>query len=387
MTPRERVAAALDHQEPDRVPIGLGGSAQHLTENRYLALRDHFGLSEDSPRKLVGFYSTPDYNPLLDALGTDIRYVHIRPMPSFVMNNMRGEFQEFTDEWGLHHRQAGGYYVLSGAPLADITIDQIEDYAWPDPFDPVRVAGLKEEIEHLYHQTDYALALHRPVYGNSWEMIKLLVGMENALIMTKLNPDLFVALMKKINQVLNGFYAAMLDIVGPYVQIVEIADDLGTNIGPMISPVLYRTVIKPLHIETNLLIKEKAPQAKIMLHCDGAIREFIPDIIEAGFEILNPIEGHLVGMDPVSLKRDFGEHLTFMGGVNVKDTLANGTPEEVRQEVRLRMAQMGVGGGYILGASHNIGNDIPLENILAYFDAGHTYGQYPLDLSPLEEIA
>jgi len=171
------------------------------------------------------------------------------------------------------------------------------------------------------------------------------------------------------------------------VQIVEIADDLGTNIGPMISPNLYRTVIKPLHVETNQLIREKAPLAKIMLHCDGAIREFIPDIIEAGFEILNPIEGHLVGMDPASLKQDFGDHLTFMGGVNVKDTLAKGTPEDVRQEVRLRMAQMGVSGGYILGTSHNIGNDISLENILAYFDAGHSYGSYPLDLSPLEETA
>jgi len=127
LTPRERVRATLNHQEPDRVPISLGGSANHLTEERFLLLRDHFGFQEISRRTLVGFYTTPDYNPLLDCLGTDMRFIHIRPPHNYIANNLRGEFRPFVDEWGLTHELVSGYYNLSGSPLAeDLTIEKIE---------------------------------------------------------------------------------------------------------------------------------------------------------------------------------------------------------------------------------------------------------------------
>ena len=123
MTPRERVAAALNHKEPDRVPITLGGSANHLTEQRYVLLRDHFGVQDVPRRTLVGFYTTPDYNPILDKLGTDFRFIHIRPPKNYIANSMIGEFKEFVDEWGITHRLVSGYYDLHGAPLGkDLTI-------------------------------------------------------------------------------------------------------------------------------------------------------------------------------------------------------------------------------------------------------------------------
>ena len=115
-----------------------------------------------------------------------------------------------------------------------------------------------------------------------------------------------------------------------------------------------------------------------MLHCDGAIRKFMPDLIDAGFDILNPIEGHLPGMDPVDLKKDFGSEMTFQGGVDVKNVLNHGTIEDVKKEVRLRIEQMAVGGGYVLAPAHNFSNDIPLENMLAFFEAGQELGIYPL---------
>jgi uroporphyrinogen decarboxylase len=379
MSPRQRVALALDHKEPDRVPISLGGSANHLTEERYALLRDHFGLQDISRRTLVGFYTTPDYNPILGALGTDFRFIHIRPPRSYICNSMLGEFTDFTDEWGLTHRLVGGYYDMGGAPLGgDLTIARIEQFPWPDPYDPVRLEGVKEEIEYLYHHTDYALVAHRPVYGNLWEMTRWLVGMENGLMMMMLEPKLFEALLVKLTEVLGGFYDAFLSVVGPYVQVVEMADDLGTNNGPLFNPEIYRKYMKPRHKETIDLIKRRAPGAKVMLHCDGAIRRFIPDLIEAGFEILNPIEGHLRGMDPVALKRDFGSEMVFQGGVDVKTVLNHGTVEDVRREVRLRIEQMGQGGGYVLAPAHNFGNDIPLENMLAFFQAGRDLGFYPL---------
>ena len=112
------------------------------------------------------------------------------------------------------------------------------------------------------------------------------------------------------------------------------------------------------------------------MHNDGAIRRFIPDLIDTGFEILNPIEGHLPGMNPVELNREFGKDLTFQGGVDVKSVLNNGSIDDVRREVRLRIEQMAPGGGYILAPAHNFGNDIPLENLLAFFSSERETGQY-----------
>jgi len=379
MTPRERVQAALNHKEPDRVPITLGGSANHLTEQRYQVLRDHFGFADVPRRTLVGFYTTPDYGPLLDRLGTDFRFVHIRPPQGYIPNPVGPGFQEFVDEWGLTHRLISGYYDLGGAPLAhDLTAAKIEAFPWPDPYDPARLAGLKEEVETLYYQTPYALAAHRPVYGNLWEMVRLMVGMENALLMTVADTSLFDHLVGKLAEILDGFYDAFLSVVGPYVQLVEMADDYGTNVGPMFNPAVYRRFLMPRYKRTIELIKKRAPGAKVMLHCDGAIRKFLPDLIETGFEVLNPIEAHLPGMDPAGLKRDFGKDLTFQGGVDVKRVLTQGTVGDIRREVRLRIEQMGRQGGYILAPAHNFGNDIPLENMLAYFEAGHTLGYYPL---------
>lgn len=379
LTPRERVRLALDHKEPDRVPITLGGSANHLTEQRYQLLRDHFGVQDIPRRTLVGFYTTPDYSPVLDRLGTDFRFIHIRPPKSYVSNSLVGEFKDFTDEWGLTHRLTAGYYDLAGTPLADdLSVEAIERFPWPDPYDPARLEGVKEEVEHLYFHTDYAIVAHRPVYGNIWEMARLMVGMENALIMTRLDTHLFDALLSKLTEVLDGFYDAFLSVVGPYVQVVEMAEDLGTNTGPMFNPEAYRKFIKPKHRKTIELIKRRAPNAKVMLHCDGAIRKFIPDLIDAGFDILNPIEAHLPGMDPVQLKQDFGNDLTFQGGVDVKEVLTKGSVDDIGRHVRQRIEQMGRGGGYVLAPAHNFGNDIPLENMLAFFDAGHELGFYPL---------
>lgn len=379
LSPRERVALTLNHQEPDRVPISLGGSANHLTERRFLLLKDHFGFTVPERRTLVGFYTTPDYNPLLERLGTDMRFLHIRPPAGYISNPLLDGFQPFVDEWGLHHELVSGYYNMEGAPLANLqSAAELDQFPWPDPTDPLRVAGLKEEVEHLYHNTQYALVAHRPVYGNAWEMCRLLLGVERSLMMVAVEKELFRAVFDKISEVLDGFYDAFLDVIGPYVQIVEMAEDVGTNAGPMFNPKIYRDIMLPFHKRSVERIKKKAPGAKVMLHCDGAIQRFLPYFIEAGFEILNPIEAHLPGMDPAKLKEDFGKDLVFMGGVDVKNVLTKGTRADIRQEIRTRIEQMGHGGGYILAPAHNFGDDIPLENMLYFFEDGKELGQYPL---------
>ncbi|NMC47411.1 MAG: hypothetical protein GYA52_11360 [Chloroflexi bacterium] len=380
LTPRKRVELTIHHQEPDRVPISLGGSANHLTENLYKSLKDHFGFKETDRRTLVGFYSTPDYNPLLDCLGTDMRFLHLRPVDSFVMNEIGPSFQPFIDEWGLKHELLSGYYNLGGAPLANLgSMADIEKYPWPDPYKKERIVGLREEAAQLYNFTEYSLVGHRPVYGNAWEMSRFLLGMEKTLLMTVKDKVLFEAFFDKMSDVLDGFYDAFLNEVGPFIQIVEMAEDLGTNNGPMFNPKFYKEVMWRYHRRTIEKIKNKAPHVKIMLHCDGAIRRFIPHLIDAGFDILNPIESDLIGMDPAGLKRDFGNDLVFMGGVDVKKVLTKGNRRDIQREIRRRVREMGQGGGYILAPSHNFGNDVPLENLLAFFEEGKRLGIYPID--------
>lgn len=379
LSSRKRVALAIHHQEPDRVPISLGGSANHLTENLYRLLKQHFKFEDNGRRTLVGFYSTPDYTPLLECLGTDMRFLHLRPVKSFIMNPVAQNFKPFVDEWGLRHELLSGFYNLGGEPLGYLeTIADIEKYAWPDPYLPERVEGLKAEADQLYHFTEYSLVGHRPVYGNAWEMARFLLGMEKALFMTAKDRALFEAFFDKLSDVLDGFYEVFLNEVGPYIQIVEMAEDLGTNNGPMINPKFYREVMWSYHRRTIERIKKKAPHVKVMLHCDGAIRRFIPDLIEAGFDILNPIESHLIGMEPAGLKKDFGMDLVFMGGVDLKNVLTKGTRSDIQKEIRTRIEEMGKGGGYILAPSHNFTNDVPLENLLTFFEEGKKLGVYPL---------
>lgn len=377
LTPRKRVELTINHQEPDRVPISLGGSANHLTEQLFHALKDHFGFDEIQRRTLVGFYTTPDYNPLLDRLGTDMRYLHLRPPQGYIQNAIGDDFVPFTDEWGLKHELLSGYYNLGGAPLGHVeSLQDIEQFQFPDAHMPERVAGLREEALQLFNHTDYSLVGHRPVYGNAWEMSRFLLGMEKALLMTAKDKVLFEALFDKLSDVLDGFYEVFLDAVGSYIQIIEMAEDLGTNNGPMFNPRFYKKHMWKYHRRTIERIKKKAPHVKVMLHCDGAIRRFIPDLIEAGFDILNPIESHLVGMEPAGLKTDFGKDLVFMGGVDVKKVLTKGSRQDIANEIRRRFEEMGAGGGYILAPSHNFGNDVPLENLLAFFELGKQVCRY-----------
>jgi uroporphyrinogen decarboxylase len=373
MNSRQRVIAALNHREPDRVPISLGGSAHKLSDSRYALLKEHLGITEEGTQRLTGAYMSRVNNYVLDALGTDVRHIHLRPSSGYRADVAPDG--SWTDEWGLTHRSVMGFYQLGGTPLADATVEDVEHYPWPDPHDPARLEGLEQETLALYHDTDYAIAAYRPTISGIFEMAHHLRGMEQLLMDTALNKDFVDALFTKLAEVIAGFYDAFLDVVGPYVQIVELADDLGTQQGPMISPQAYCELLQEKHAWVVQRIKEKAPQAQVMLHSCGSIKAYIPHFIDAGFEILNPLQPRAKDMDPAPLKAEFGDAIAFLGGVDVQETM-RGPVEGVRAEVRQRIEELGSGGGYILAPSHNFGDDIPLENILAFFEAAHRWGKY-----------
>ena len=195
------------------------------------------------------------------------------------------------------------------------------------------------------------------------------------------NPKLTTAIMDKMLEFYISFWGEMLPIVGPYVQVIKLGDDLGMQSGPLISPDLFRSMIKPRERELIAFIKKRT-DAKIFFHSCGSIYEFIPDLIEIGVDVLNPIQVSAKDMDTKRLKQEFGDRLAFWGAVDTQQVLPFGSPEDVVAEVKKRIGDLAPGGGYILSSVHNIQAKVPPENIETMFDAALRYGEYPIRSLP-----
>ena len=287
----------------------------------------------------------------------------------------------FVNEWGIRQRKVShhnGYYLeMVDNPLREATIDDVERFPWPDPYDPARIAGLEEEVKYWYDHTDYALVGGLPC-GGMFESCTWLRGMDKLLMDFMLDKEFSHALMSKILELHQGFFSVFLDIVGPYIEMIETADDVGIQSGLLISPKLYREMVKPYHQRLFETIKSKT-KAKIFLHSCGSIVDIADELIDAGVEVLNPIQPLAKGMDdPAALKQRFGDRLIFHGGIDIQKALPTGTVEEVHAEVKKRLSGLAPNGGYILAAAHNIQVDVPPQNIIAMYEAARKYGTYPI---------
>ena len=378
LTSRERVRAVINHQEPDRIPISIGGTGGKITESRMDLLKDHFGISGNVEPVLVGPQLMRLDNRVLDALGTDIRYINMRPPTGFREKEAPGGGWYY--DWGLIYKEhpLSKMYDYINNPLADATVEDLDHFDWPDPFDPARWLGLKEEAKNIYETSDHALVAYRPTYNGLFELCQVIRGTEQMLMDLALNPEFAEALFWRVGEVFKGFYQAQLDAVGDYIEWVELGDDLGGQNGPLISPTMYRELLKPIHADIIQSIKNHPSKPKVMYHSCGSIKIFIPDFIEMGVDILNPIQVAAKGIIPADIKKEFGEELSFLGGVDSQHLMPTGTPEQVFDQVKQRIQEMGPGGGYVLAPSHNIGDDVPLENILAFFEAADEHGTYPI---------
>jgi len=368
MNSRERVMAALRHEEPDRVPVDLGSTAVsgiHRRANE--ALKALLGIQADEPvHDLVQGLVVPDER-ILRRFGVDFRRVALRPSSAAATAWPSDSDDTYTDEWGMRRQRTELYWEIMEHPLADATVEDLRHYPWPDPHDPRRVAGLAEEARRLYEETDYALVADF-LGGGIFEQALWMRGFERFMMDLLGNEPFATALLDILLELYIEFYDVYLEAVGPYVQIVALGDDLGMQTGPLISPQLYRRLIKPRHKELYDFIHSRT-EAKIMHHTCGSVFPFVQDLIDVGVDILNPIQISARGMDPVALKREFGEQLVFHGGIDVQQILPFATPERVREEVKRIVAILGRGGGYILAPSHNIQADVPPENVLAMYEA------------------
>jgi uroporphyrinogen decarboxylase len=381
MGSRERVLAALDHREPDRVPRDLGGSrVTSIHARAYRALRPALGLPEREPviADLSQQLAVVE-DDVVDSLAVDVRGVGPRGPSTWRQELMvQGGFESFRDEWGVVRSRPlpdGLYFDMTASPLAgDIGPAEVDAHAWPDPADPARYAGLAEAARR-------ARADGRAVYLGSisagiTETFFRLRGYEDGYMDLAAQPELAARIMRRILDVKLGYWERALAEVGDDVDVLGEADDLGGQIAPLFSPQTYRALVKPLHAELFAFMHARS-RARIFFHSCGAIRELIPDLIEAGVDILNPVQVSAPGMDSAELKREYGRDLVFWGGaVDTQGVLGKASVSAVRDEVRRRVADLMPGGGFVFASVHNIQANVPPEHVLAMWEALEEVGSY-----------
>ncbi len=377
MTPRERVTAALNHIEPDRVPLDIGGGqSTSLVVEAFENLQEYYGDPKVETEYLSYAFRVARLDEkTLVKLGSDVRPITLNPPRNW--QRPPSEPGTFIDELGIKWRQAqngtGFYWEQITYPLANASIADLDSYPWPDPDDPGRYDGLKEKVKHLYEHTPYAL-MGDCGYKNHWEPVFLLLGFERALSSLLENPDFITAVMEKLAGINTVVTRRFLEITGPYLTAVRTSDDLASQKSLLMSPETYRRLIKPYHKRYFSMIKQYT-NAKIFFHSCGNVVKLLDDLIDAGVEALNPVQVAAF-KDPAEVKAVYGDRLSFWGGIDTQSVLPNGTPDEVREEVKLRIRQFASGGGFVAASVHNIQSDVPPENIIAMSEAVKKFGAY-----------
>jgi len=377
MTSRERVWKVLNHEEPDRLPVDLGGNSSGMTDVAYSRLTEYLGIkdytSTSTEWRTMAYYD----ERLLRFLDVDIWEIHLES-PKGYKPQIRSD-GTIENEWSMIRKNVGYYSEIVRSPLEGLTAKDLDNFSWPNPHDPGRVVGLQEKARKLSEETDFAIKLTDPMNLFN-EMGCMLRGFEQFMVDLATNPQFVFALVEKELELLIGFYGSALDAVGKYIQIVETSDDYGTQSGPMISLSTYRKYFKKAHRKLNEFIKRKT-KAKIFLHSCGSVREFIKDFIEVGVEVLNPIQPGAKNMAPEELKKEFGQDICFHGGIDIQQVLPLGTSSDVEREVKTKIKALATGGGYILAPAHNIQPDTPPENVVHLYKFAHQYGKYPINLN------
>lgn len=384
MTSLERVQLTLQHKEPDRVPFDLGSTVlTGIHKKAYVRLREFLGLTpaevqiEDICQQLALVEEK-----VKQMLQVDVRSVNPKAPTAAIKGPWEeGVYWKLVDEWGIEWwmpRDGGLYFDMRRHPLAYASsVREIEQYPWPDPTSGERFEQMGEQARYWMEDQRFGYVLGRHAAG-IFETASWMRGIPTFLCDLIRRPALAQALLEKVTQLKMQYWEKALETVGKHVMIVSEADDLATQDRLMISPEQYRKWLKPYHRRLFEHIKKKAQSpVKIFYHCCGAIKPLLPDLIEAGIDILNPVQVSAKGMDTKQLKRQFGKDLVFWGGgIDTQHVLPHGSKRQIFDEVRRRIEDLAPGGGFVFATVHNIQADVPPENIVAMWEALQRYGSY-----------
>ncbi len=399
MTSRERVLAAIRHQEPDRVPIDLGAmGSTGIHAIGYNKLKACLGIEEGQTRVYDTMQQLAEVEqPILDRFHVDVvnltnrfraaaeswkpwvlpdgsdAFIPLRFNPEsdgaggYVVKDSRGNVVMRSSKGCLYFEPC--YHEL--APMK--TAAELEDWN-PGLFSDQRLDRFHARAELLYENTDYAIM--GGFGGQVIERGQFLRGWDQFMMDMALNPEFTHALLDKLTKYHLANLKRYLEAVGDYIQIISMGDDMGTQSASQLSPAMYREFIKPCHTALYQYAREHS-DAAVFLHCCGSIYNLIPDLIEAGVQILNPVQISAADMDPKRLKEEFGDKLVFWGGgCDTQTVLPTATPDQVRAHVRERMEIFKPRGGFVFNQIHNVQADAPPENVVAMLDAAYEFAAY-----------
>ena len=382
MNSRQRVRQTLEHKEPDRIPIDFGGTVcTSIHRDAYVQLKQYLGLEVEELTIVDPFQQLPYVDErLMRRLGADLCMLlppaeEIDAVEAFE----DGAYYAFVDHFGAKvrmPRDGGLYYDWVEFPIKEPSMEVLESYAWPDLDPPETLARLRERAEHLAANTDYAITGSAIIGGGIFEQPATMMGYEGFLMALLQEPVFANSLMDQLTDLYIESCNNYLDQVGEVLDVFVYCDDVCGQNGWLISPELYRKSVKPKQRRLIDAIKAKT-DAKLFYHGCGAISEQIPDLIDIGVDIVNPVQVSAAGMDTKHLKETYGQDVVFWGGgVDTQQVLPFGTPQQVADEVKRAIDDLAPGGGFVFAAVHNIQAQVPPANIITAFQTALEYGGY-----------
>jgi uroporphyrinogen decarboxylase len=378
MTARQRVITALNHEEPDQVPTALWGGPYGLVDELYLKMVDALELGETSTPFRSGHNISYIDDRILAILGTDTRYVWPGASPSSPQLAL-DDPDSLVDGYGQPWKQAFPYYYPDQGILVNATtIEEIDRVVtWPDTDHPRWTTGVRERGRYLREKTDCYVIGRMVTSHGPFQTASDLRGLEHFMIDLALNPDFAQALIDRVTDTIDGLLRGYLQNGGDFFDMVELpGDDYASNKGLMISPQTFRRFFRPALQRLVETVKAYRSDLKVMFHSDGQISQLLPDLIDIGVDVIHPLEP-VAGMDQAAVKRDFGDKLAFLGGIDITRAMP-GSRQDVIAEARRRIDLLAAGGGYILAPANHLQADVAPENVLTLYRTTQEYGRYPL---------
>ena len=375
MRPDIRVKTTLDHKQPDRIPLALWGGPYGIVDPLYEALIKQLNLGEPLPPIRVGHTINHMDDRLLDALGTDTRYIWPGASPSsptHVSSNEDLIYDDFGQPWKRTHP----YYSATDGLLKNITsIADIDELVqWPDVNNPKWTNGVTERANKV-KDSGYFIIGRMVLSHGPYQMACDLRGMENFMVDMIDSPDFASALLQRVTDIICGLTQNYIEASNSAMDMIELpGDDYAANQNLVFSPRLFRKMIRPCLEKVISSIRQLRPEIKIMLHSDGAIGKLIPDFIEMGIDVLHPLEP-VSGMHPGEIKHNYGESISFLGGVDISHALP-GSIQDVREDIDRCVRDLAYGGGYVMAPCNHLQVDIPPENVVEMYNYAKMAGIY-----------
>lgn len=378
-----RVLTTLNHQEPDKIPFDLSGSlVTGIHKIAYDNLRNYLGLEKRETKLfdiVQGLALVED--DVLEALKVDTRGVLTGSSSGWQMKMEEAPgYTQYRDVWDITWRKPepyGLYYDIVRHPLNGLGIEEAKKYKFPEPKDLNRLKGIKARAKELSKTGSLVMLGCSGMTAGLFQQLQWIMGFEHCFISMLADPNLVKYLIQRLAETDIEFWDWAIPYLGDDIKVVLYSDDFGLQNGPAMSHEMFEEFFKPWYFKIFSTIKKHKPDMKIFFHTCGSSRYIIPDLIEVGVDILNPVQTSAKDMDPFQLKKDFGKDITFWGGgINTQSVLPRGTEQEIIDDVKKHIDALALGGGFVFATIHNIQSDVPPENIMIMWEALQKYGIY-----------